>query len=112
MRSKNIGAASEIGNSPRHAQNAMHRTRRKLQQVNRALQHPLIIRRKTTHRIRFRLIEMRIAAPRTMSLHFARTNHTRTNYFAGFTRRRIGSQFGGRQSRHFHMQIDTFEQRA
>jgi hypothetical protein len=112
MRAKDVSATSKISNSPRDAQNPMHRTRRELQQVDRVLQHRLIIRRKPTHRIRFRLIKMRIAASSALPLDFARTDHTRTNHIAALTRRRIRTQFRRRQSRHFHMQIDAFEQRA
>ena len=111
MRPKNIGTSSKISNRPRHPQNAMHRTRRQLQQIDRVLQHRLIVRRESAHRISFRLIEMRIAVPRTVSLNFARTNHTCANHITGFTRWRIGPQFRWWQSRHFHMQINAFKQR-
>jgi hypothetical protein len=47
------------------------------------------------NRIRFRLIEMRIAAPGALPLNVARTNHARTNHITGFAGRRIGAQFGG-----------------
>ena len=90
----------------------MHRSCGQLQQIDRVLQHRLIVRRESAHGIRFRLIEMRIATPRTMSLHFARTNHARTNHIAAFTGWRIGPQFSRRQSRDFDMQVDAFEQRA
>lgn len=111
MCGENDLAIRKIGNRTRHPQNAMHRPRRKLQQIDRILQHRLIIRRKPTHCICFRLIKMRIATPRTMSLNFARTNHTRANHITGFTGRCIGSQFRRRQSRHFDVQINAFEQR-
>jgi hypothetical protein len=112
MRPKNVCTTTKISNRPRHPKDAMHRTRRQLQQINRILQHRLIIRRKPAHRIRFRLIKMRVAASGALLLYFARTNHTCANHIAAFTRRRIGPQFGRRQSRHFDMQVDTFEQRA
>jgi hypothetical protein len=111
MRPKNIRTTRKISNSPRHAQYAMHRPRRKLQQINRILQHRLIIRRESTHRIRLRLIKMRIASSSALPLHFMRTDHACTNDVAGFPRRRIRPQFRRRQSRHFHMQIDGFKQR-
>ncbi len=111
MRPKNIRTAGKISNSPRHAQDTMHRPRRKLQQIDRVLQHCLIIRRKPADGIGARLIQMRIAAPSALPLHFARTNHACTNHIAALTRRRIGTQFGRRQSRHFHMQVDAFKQR-
>lgn len=63
MRGKNIGAARKIGDGPRHSQDAMHRTRRELQQIDRVLQHCLIFAGEPADRIRSRLIEMRIAAP-------------------------------------------------
>ena len=108
---KDIGTTSKISNRPRHPQNAMHRPRRQLQQINRVLQHRLIIRRKPAHRIRLRLIEMRIAAPSALPLHFARTNDACTHNIAGFTGWRIGPQFRWRQSWDFDVQVDTFEQR-
>lgn len=111
MRPKNVGATSKISNRPRHPQNAMHRPRRQLQQINRVFQHRLIVRRESTDRIRFRLIKMRVAVSGALPLHFARTNHACAHHITGFTRRRIGSQFRRWQSRHFHMKIDTFEQR-
>jgi hypothetical protein len=109
MRPKNICTSSKISNRPRHPQNAVHRPRRQLQQIDRILQHRLIVRFKPADRIRLRLIKMRIAAPRTMSLNFARTNHTCTHHVAGFTGWRIGSQFGWWQSRDFDMQVDAFK---
>lgn len=111
MRPKNIRATRKISNRTRHPQNAMHRPRRKLQQIDRILQHRLIIRREPAHRIRFRLIKMRVASSRTTLLDFTRTNHTCAHHIAGFTRWRIGPQFRRRQSRHFDVQINAFEQR-
>ena len=112
MRSKNVGTAGKIGNCPRHPQYAMHRTRRKLQQIDRVLQHRLIVRRESAHRIRFRLIQMRIAAAGALSLHFACADDAGADGVAGFTGRRIGSQFGRGQARDFEVQVDAFEQRA
>jgi hypothetical protein len=110
MRPKNVSTTTKISNRPRHPQNAMHRSRRQLQQINRILQHRLIIRRKPAHCIRFRLIEMRIATSCALLLNFTRMDHARTHHIAALARRRIGPQFRRRQSRHFHMQIDTLEQ--
>ena len=96
MRPKNLRTTSKISNRPRHPQYAMHRPRRELQQIDRVLEHRLIIRRKPADRIRFRLIEMRVAAPGALSLDFARTYDARTYDIAGFPRRCIGSQLGWR----------------
>ena len=63
MRAKNIGAAGKIGDGPRHAQDAVHRTRGELQQINRVLQHRLIFGGEPAHGIRTRLIEMRVTSP-------------------------------------------------
>jgi hypothetical protein len=112
MRPKNIPTTSKIGNRPRHPQNTMYRARRQLQQVDRVFQHRLIARRESAGRIRFRLVEMRVASTCALSLYFARAYHARTDHITGFARRRIGSQFGRRQPRHFQMQVDAFEQGA
>lgn len=112
MRPKNIRTSTKISNRPRHSQNAMHRPRRKLQQINRVFQHRLIIRREPTHGIRFRLIKMRVATPCALSLYFTRTDDTCANDITGFTRRRIRPQFCWRQARDFDMQVDALEQRA
>ena len=43
MRPKNIRTTSKISNRPRHPQDAMHRSRRQLQQVDGVFQHRLIL---------------------------------------------------------------------
>jgi hypothetical protein len=112
MRSKNVGAPRKIRNRPRHPQNAMHRTRGKLQQIDRVLQHRLIVRCESADRVRFRLIEMRVAASRALALYFACAHDTGADGVAGFAGRCIGAQFGRRQSRDFEVQVDAFEQGA
>jgi hypothetical protein len=112
MRAENICAARKIRNRPRHPQNAMHRSRRELQQIDRVFEHRLIVRCEPTHRIRFRLVEMRIAAACALPLHFACLHDACAHDIAGFAGRRIGSQFGRRQSRDFEVQVDAFEQGA
>jgi hypothetical protein len=112
MRSKNVSTTRKVRNRPRHPQDAMHRTRRELQQIDRVLQHRLIVRCEPTHRVRFRLIEMRVAAAGALSLHLSCTHDAGTHDIAGFAGRCVGAQFGGRQSGHFEMQVDAFEQLA
>jgi DNA-binding transcriptional regulator YiaG len=107
-----IGAPSKISDRPRYLHNAVHRTRRQLQQIDRVFQHGLIVRREPAHRVGFRLIEMRVAAARPLSLHLACTHDASANHVAGFAGRCVGAQFGRRQSRDFEMQVDAFEQRA
>jgi hypothetical protein len=72
----------------------------------------MVVRRQPAHCIRFRLIGMRVAVSGAMLLHFASTDDARANDIAGFTGRCSRAQFGGRQARHFDVQIDAFEQRA
>ncbi len=112
MRAEDVGAARQIGDRPRHAQDAMHGPCRELQQVDRVFEHRLILRRESAHRVRLRLIQMRVAASGTLSLHLARTDHTCAYHIAGFTRRCVGAQFRWRESRNFEVQVDAFEQRA
>ncbi len=75
----------------RHAQNAVHRARRKLQQIDRVLQHRLIPVCQPADRIRTRLIEMGVAATGTMLLNFSRAHHATANDVAAFAGRRIGA---------------------
>lgn len=105
-------AARKVGDRARDAQDAMHRTRRKLQRLDRAFERRLIRRREPAHRHRLRLIEPAVERARARELACARTHHARTDDIAGFPCRRVGSQLGGRQSRDFEMQVDAFEQRA
>lgn len=74
MRAKNIGAASKIGDGARHAQNAVHRTRRELQKVDRIFQHCLIFAGEPTHGVCARLIVVRVAATGALLLNFTRTD--------------------------------------
>ena len=112
MRAEDIDATGKIGNRPRHPQDAMHRSRRQLQQVDGVFQHRLIVRREAAHGIGAGLIEMRVAASGALYLYFARADDACTHDLAGFAGRRIGTQFRGRQSRDFDVQVDAFEQRA
>ena len=106
MRPKNVGTTGKIRNRPRHPQNAMHRTRRQLQQIDRVLQHRLIFGGEPADRIGARLIEMRVAATGALQLNLARTDDAGVDDIAGFARRRVWTQFGRRQSRHFYMQSE------
>lgn len=112
MRSEDVRAPRKIRDRPCHAKNAVHRPRRQLQQIDRVLEHRLIVRCESADGIRFRLIEMRVAASGALSLDFTRAHDAGTHDIAGFTGRCVGAQFGRRQSRHFEMQVDAFEQRA
>jgi hypothetical protein len=112
MRPKNVGTASKIGNRPRHAQDAMHRTCAELQQVDRVLQHRLIVRREPADGVGLRLVQPRVDATGALQLPRPRLHHALAHGVTGFTRRRVGTQFRRRQSRDFEMQVDAFEQRA
>ncbi len=52
---------------------------------------------------------MRVAAPGALYLDLARTDDAGADDVAGFAGRRIGTQFGRRQSRDFDVQVDAFE---
>jgi hypothetical protein len=112
MRPKNVGTASKIGNCPRDAQDAVHRACGQLKQVDRVLQHRLIVRRESADGIRLRLVQPRVDATRALLLPCPRLHHAFAHRVAGFAGRRIGTQFRRRQSRDFEMQVDAFEQWA
>jgi hypothetical protein len=112
MRPKNVGTASKIGNCPRDAQDAVHRACGQLKQVDRVLQHRLIVRCEPADGIRLRLVEPGIDATGALLLPRPRLHHALAHGVAGFAGRCVGAQFRRRQSRDFEMQVDAFEQRA
>lgn len=112
MRAKDVGTAGKISNRPRHSQDAMHRTRRELKQVDRVFEHRLIVRCEPTRCIRSRLIEMRVAAAGALQLNLACADDASAHHIAAFTGRGVGTQFGRRQTRDLDVQVDAFEQRS
>ena len=104
MRSEDIDAAGKISNRPCHSQDAMHRARRELQQIDSVLQHFLILSGEPVHGILFRLIEMRVAATDATLLYFARTDH-----IAVFTGRRIGRSSAGGMDGHVTPSVETMD---
>ncbi len=90
MRAKNIGAARKIGDGPHHAQDAVHRSCRELQQIDRVFQHRLIFGGEPADRIRTRLIEMRVAAAGALQLNLGGADDAGADLGAGLVGRRIG----------------------
>jgi hypothetical protein len=112
MRTKNLGTACKIRDRLRNAQDAMHRTRGELQQVDRALQHRLVLRREPAGRVGLRLVEPGVDAAGALQLSRPCLHHAFAHGIAGFARRCVRTQFGRWQSRDFEVQVDAFEQRA
>lgn len=111
MRPEDVVAAGQIGDGAGDAQDAVHGTRRKLQQVDGVLEHRLVIGCESADRIRLRLVEVGVEPARAPQLCIAGAHDARADDVAGFAGRRVGSQFGGRQARDFQMQVDAFQQR-
>lgn len=93
MRAKDVGTTRKISNRPRDAQNAMHRARGELQQVDRVLQHRLIVGREPAGGVGLRLVEPGIDATGALQLARPRLHHALAHGVAGFAGRRIGAQF-------------------
>ena len=112
VRPEDVVAAGQIGERPRHAQDPMHRARRELQQVDRVLEHRLVVRRESADGLGLRLIEAGVEPARTPQLGCAGADDAAADRLAGFARWRVGTQFGRRQARDVEVQVDAFEQRA
>jgi hypothetical protein len=112
MRAEDVGAAGEIRDRPRHAEDAVHRACGELQQVDRVLQHRLVLGREAAGGVGLRLVEPRVDAAGALQLPRPRLHHAFAHGVAGFARRRVGAQLGRRQPRDFEVQVDAFEQRA
>lgn len=111
MRAEDVGAAGEIGDRPRHSQNAMHRASRKLQQVDRVLQHRLVLGREPADGIGLRLVEPGVDAAGALLLPCPRLHHALAHGVTGFARRCVGAQLRRRQPWDFEVQVNAFEQR-
>lgn len=64
MRTEDVNATGEVGDGARHPQDAMLRMRRKLQQIDRVIEHRLVFAGKPARHIGARLIDVRVAPTR------------------------------------------------
>ena len=104
-------ATRQIRNRARHPQNPVHRSRRKLQTLNRLLQKILIGLAQLRARPQRRRRKVRIERA-TRLLPGVRGFHPCTYRSTGLTQRRTLPQLHRVHARHADMQVDTVQQRA
>jgi hypothetical protein len=96
VRAEDVGTTRKIRNRPRHPQDAVHRACGELQQVDRALQHRLVLRCEPAGRVGLRLVEPRVDAAGALQLPCPCLHHAFAHGVAGFSGWRIGPQLGRR----------------